>query len=221
MFFDGEAYWLADGFHRYRAHERAACAFIAADVKQGTRRDAILYSWGANARHGLPRTNADKRRNVSAALADAEWSKRSDRWIAEKCGVSNNFVGVMRAEVSSDDTSDSPAAPQPTRTGADGKQYPAAPKKPPVVALVPLLAPRPDAAATAREIFDDLPAANESAPNPDDDVDEWDEIIEVNALVAMVKSMRANWPADISQRPLELALRYCADQIANQRKGAA
>lgn len=36
--------------------------WMATEVLRGTKRDAILYSVGANSTHGLRRTNADKRR---------------------------------------------------------------------------------------------------------------------------------------------------------------
>ena len=39
-------------------------AEIAADVRQGTRRDALLFAAGANSSHGLSRTTADKRRAI-------------------------------------------------------------------------------------------------------------------------------------------------------------
>nr|WP_244557034.1 hypothetical protein [Fulvimarina manganoxydans] len=67
-----------------------------ADIRQGTRRDAILHSVGANATHGMRRTNADKRRAVTRLLEDAEWAAWSDREIARRCGVSQPFVGSMR-----------------------------------------------------------------------------------------------------------------------------
>jgi uncharacterized ParB-like nuclease family protein len=99
VFYDGEIYWLADGFHRLAAHEKAGKATISADIRQGNRRDAILFSVGANSSHGLRRTNDDKRRAVSTLLADAEWSNWSDRKIAECAGVSNQFVSNMRLSV--------------------------------------------------------------------------------------------------------------------------
>ena len=78
-FFDGSEFWLADGFHRYNAHKVAGAMEIQAEVREGTRRDAILFSVGANASHGLRRTNEDKRRAVMTLLEDAEWSQWSAR----------------------------------------------------------------------------------------------------------------------------------------------
>ncbi len=98
VFYDGTDHWLADGFHRLEATKATGAKEIAADVRQGTQRDAVLFSAGANAAHGLRRTNADKRRAVERLLADKEWSKWSDRKIAEACGVTHPFVGKLRAE---------------------------------------------------------------------------------------------------------------------------
>jgi uncharacterized ParB-like nuclease family protein len=96
VFHDGAEYWLADGFHRFHAHRDAGNASIHAEVKQGTQRDAILYSLGANATHGLRRTNADKRKAVETLLQDFDWSEWSDRKIAEVCGVGHPFVASIR-----------------------------------------------------------------------------------------------------------------------------
>ena len=131
VFYDGEKYWLADGFHRVHAHKQEGCITISAEVRSGTRREAILYSVGANATHGLRRTNADKRRAVETLLRDEEWSKKSDRWIAEKCGVSDRFVNGQRPTTANRSQLEE-------RTGQDGKtrKLPAkrdpAPKAPPV-----------------------------------------------------------------------------------------
>jgi hypothetical protein len=113
VFFDGEEYWLADGFHRLAACAMAKRDAIGAIVKQGTRRDAVLYSCGANAANGLRRTNADKRRAVELLLGDDEWGRKSDRWIAEKCGVGHAFVSKLRPQLSTVDSS--------PRQGQDGK----------------------------------------------------------------------------------------------------
>lgn len=119
VFYDGTDYWLADGFHRLRATEQADRDTTIADVKQGTQRDAMLYSVGANAVHGLRRTNADKRRAVEVLLRDAEWQQWSDSEIARRCAVSQSTVSRIRQELTSDPTyalhkSDA-------RKGADGR----------------------------------------------------------------------------------------------------
>ena len=95
VFFDGE-FWLADGFHRLKAAEKIGLFKITVEVKQGSLRDAVLYSCGANATHGLRRSNVDKRRAVLRLLEDKEWSQWSDRSIARCCGVSHDLVNRMR-----------------------------------------------------------------------------------------------------------------------------
>lgn len=100
LFYDGRTYWLADGFHRYHASAKAGLTVIKASVAQGTRRDAILHACGANATHGLRRSNADKRRAVNILLADEEWSKWSNREIAKRCGVVESYVRLLRKEAS-------------------------------------------------------------------------------------------------------------------------
>lgn len=72
VFFDGASYWLADGFHRYFGARDAGESAIDAEIRTGTQRDAVLYSWGANDKHGLPRSNADKRNIVTAILRDEQ-----------------------------------------------------------------------------------------------------------------------------------------------------
>lgn len=99
VFFDGDNYWCADGFHRVQAALRVNIAKIEADVRQGTRRDAVLYSVGANADHGLRRSNADKRRAVMKLLEDDEWGKWSSYEIAKRCFVSHTFVDNLRSSL--------------------------------------------------------------------------------------------------------------------------
>lgn len=98
VFFDGSEYYLVDGFHRYHAARTAGHDGIACNVRTGTLRDAIKFALSANAKHGLHRSNEDKRKAVSFALADNEWSKLSSRMIADMCGVSDMFVGNMRKD---------------------------------------------------------------------------------------------------------------------------
>ncbi len=96
VFNDGAENWLADGFHRFHAHNQAGKTSILADVRQGTNRNAILYSLGANGTHGLHRTNADKRKAVATMLNDFEWAAWSSNAIAKACGVSHTFVDSLR-----------------------------------------------------------------------------------------------------------------------------
>jgi hypothetical protein len=100
LFTDGQAYWLADGWHRVLAARRAGLTEIAADVRPGTARDALLHSVSANSAHSLPRTNADKRRAVALLLADSEWSQWSDREIGRHCQIDHKVVGTMRRRAS-------------------------------------------------------------------------------------------------------------------------
>lgn len=48
-------------------------------------------------------------------LADAEWAKQSDRWIAECAGVGADMVGDLRRQLSDSDSSNG------KRTGKEGK----------------------------------------------------------------------------------------------------
>jgi len=96
VFYDGTTYWLADGFHRYFGAKQAGKETIHEEVTPGSQRDAVLFSLGANAKHGLRRSNADKRKAVQILLADVEWAKWSSNEIAKRCAVSHTFVDEFR-----------------------------------------------------------------------------------------------------------------------------
>jgi hypothetical protein len=98
-FDDGERLWLADGFHRDAAAGRAGLTSVPCDIRKGSRRDAVLFSIWANARHGLLFTNADKRRAVARLLRDEVCGRWGDREIARQAAVSKSFVGAMRREL--------------------------------------------------------------------------------------------------------------------------
>jgi hypothetical protein len=97
---DSPDYCLADGFHRLAACREAGLTEISVEVHAGTRRDAVLHAAGANAQHGLRRTNADKRRSVTALLQDEECRQWSNREIARHCGVDRELVSRVRSELS-------------------------------------------------------------------------------------------------------------------------
>jgi hypothetical protein len=96
LFFDSQQHWLADGCHRVLAASKAGLTEILAEVHAGTQRDALLFALCANQTHGLPRSNADKRKAVAFLLADAEWSQWSDREIARRCQVDTKVVSRLR-----------------------------------------------------------------------------------------------------------------------------
>ena len=108
VYSDTTTRWVADGFHRVEAARRAEIYAIPAIRYDGDRRDALLYAVGANQTHGLRRSNADKRRAVATLLRDQEWSRWSDRRIAERAGVSAPTVAAARRE---------------SRMGADGATH--------------------------------------------------------------------------------------------------
>jgi len=64
-------------------------------IKTGTKREAVLYSVGANTTHVLRRCNDDKRQAVTTLLKDDEWGKWSDGEIAKRCCVSHQFVSDL------------------------------------------------------------------------------------------------------------------------------
>ena len=81
-------------------------------------------------RQGWPRPDPRPSRAVGILLRDEEWSKKSDRWIAEKAAVSGTLVARMRPELNCNTVAveSEPAAPPP-RIGKDGKTR-ALPSKP-------------------------------------------------------------------------------------------
>lgn len=153
VYSDLEHYWLSDGFHRIEAATRAGLTSIEAETRSGSQRDAILAACGANAAHGLRRSNADKRRAVETLLADPEWQKWTDRAIAKVANVDKGTVAARRAELvispvegqlfkgldgrerarpakdstSGQPTSVSPPAENPTAEGKEGTGVPVAP----------------------------------------------------------------------------------------------
>jgi hypothetical protein len=99
VFHDASDYWLADGFHRIYAAKQTGATEIDANVQNGGKRDALIFSVSANADHGLPRSRADTRRAIMALLADPELSKLSDRKLGEMARADHKTIGKYRAEL--------------------------------------------------------------------------------------------------------------------------
>lgn len=99
---DGDLLLLADGHHTVTSHEKRGETHILVKVRTGTRAEAILYAAGANATHGLRRTNKDKRRAVRLVLGlRAAWTNGV---VAEHCSVSDRLVTDVRRELGLPDT---------------------------------------------------------------------------------------------------------------------
>lgn len=165
VFFDGQLYWLADGFHRLRAHERIGRTHIACQVQEGSRDDAAWYALGANRPNGMRLNNADKARAVSLALR--LHPERSNSLIARHIGVSDKTVAKRRDEL----TSGSEIPNLTARVGADGKAYPAAkpPAEPPPSIDDDDLPPSVDVdtPGPASEVATDGTPPPEPAPEPE------------------------------------------------------
>lgn len=94
--FDGVCYWLTDGFHRYHAYLQLGIKEIEVSYLPGTQFDAQMDSYKANAKHGKPRTRADKQKAVEGALANPLIEDKSNYAIAKICEVSHTFVASIR-----------------------------------------------------------------------------------------------------------------------------
>ncbi len=95
----GSEHYVADGWHRDLASRKLVLPTVSCEIRHGTKRDAILFAAGANASHGLRRTNLDKRWAVMALLLDEEWQKWSISQIARICHVSNGLVEEIRGRM--------------------------------------------------------------------------------------------------------------------------
>lgn len=103
VFFDGRTYWLADGFHRYGATSKLAqfderFASIRCDVRDGSRRDAVIFSAGANKKISIPRNDNDKRRSIRMVLEDEDGFTWPRCRISRHCGVSPHLVQSQMVE---------------------------------------------------------------------------------------------------------------------------
>src|SRR5207248_3874630 len=85
VFHDSESgtYWLSDGFHRVEASKRVGRTEIRAQVRAGTRQEALRHAVGVDAKHGRQLTSADKRRAIMLLLEFPEFQSWFNPKIAE------------------------------------------------------------------------------------------------------------------------------------------
>lgn len=107
VFYDGEKYILSVGFHRVHAALQAGFQDMECEVRNGTLRDAILFSIKSNADHGLPRTNADKKHAVKMAFQQLMEDGRNIRdvddvshtEVAKMAAVHHTFIMKIRVDI--------------------------------------------------------------------------------------------------------------------------
>lgn len=119
LFHDGSRYYLADGFHRSLAAQRNGLTEIPAEVRPGTKTDALWFALGANRSNGQRLSEDDKRHAIEVAYAT--WPDRGQREIAEQIGCSQRYVSTVREQIQVRTGSHLPDMV----TGKDGKRYPA------------------------------------------------------------------------------------------------
>lgn len=96
VFWDGEAYWLADGFHRYYATEVLGLAEIDCTIHQGSYDDALWFSCAANAKNGFHRTESDLQLVAERALLHPNAAGQSDGVVSAHIGCSATVVFRVR-----------------------------------------------------------------------------------------------------------------------------
>jgi hypothetical protein len=94
IFDDGEHKWLADGYHRYYAARKAEINEISAEFRNGTKVDALRFALSANTRHGLRRSQIDRRRAILIAIQ--QFGDLSNREIARSVNVDDKTVAKYR-----------------------------------------------------------------------------------------------------------------------------
>jgi hypothetical protein len=133
---DGELL-LVDGWHRVEAAERENIDKLRVRVWPGSREDAVEFAAQCNARHGLPRSEADLSKVVAMLIALPKWRQAVDGDIAKHIHASRATVQRVRNKppsiLLSEQDADKPLKtneraiddPAQTRTVTRGdKQYP-------------------------------------------------------------------------------------------------
>lgn len=131
---DAETKVVIDGVHRIEAVRRVGRTHISALLFRGSDIEVFAEAIQANVKHGKP-LSRDERRAAAQELL-ARCPNRSDRWVAEVCGLSHSTVGSLR-QLSRETVS-------PVRIGRDGRRRPVDPSAG-QAAVVSILADNPGA----------------------------------------------------------------------------
>ncbi|HTI79469.1 MAG TPA: ParB N-terminal domain-containing protein [Acetobacteraceae bacterium] len=99
VFREDNVLWLADGFHRWHAHKVIDADTINATIHDGTRRDALLYSLSANAKHGLQRGATDYTRAYEIACRNGLVDPADSEAVAALLQCSGSWAEKLTAEV--------------------------------------------------------------------------------------------------------------------------
>jgi ParB-like chromosome segregation protein Spo0J len=105
---------VIDGVHRIEAFRRAGRHEISAHLFVGNEIEAVAIAVQANVQHGKPLSRTE--RQAAARTLLGQCPERSDRWIAEICGLSHPTVAALRQVTD--------GANQELRTGRDGRRRP-------------------------------------------------------------------------------------------------
>jgi hypothetical protein len=94
--FDGEFYWLIDGFHRIAAFKQLGSTVMTVSFITGTQADAQLLALAANGTHGLPRSLMTKRTIGLKVIEHPAFEGWSNYQISKFCGLSAPFIQGLR-----------------------------------------------------------------------------------------------------------------------------
>jgi len=118
------AHWIADGHHRVLAAMRCQLTEIRAEIREGSKADALWAAAEINSKNGLPLEGDDIRQTI-VMLIEA-WPNKSLRSIADAVGCSKSYVGLIKTQMSLDgQLADNPDLLSGKTIGKDGKLYPA------------------------------------------------------------------------------------------------
>lgn len=108
---------VIDGVHRVEASRRLGRTEIRALLFSGSETEALVVAVQANVRHGKPLTRGERQGAAGDLLRRCP--DRSDRWVAEVCGLSHSTVARIRQAAE--------ALGPGVRTGRDGRRRPVDP----------------------------------------------------------------------------------------------